>query len=147
VLDNPAYAVRYAHAAAAAVLRWTGTPPGDFRPGRLAPPGDPARPELTRSELTRSELTRSELTRSELTLLDALSWLPERAATAARRGRPEVFARYLATLASRTIDSVNTSGFTLTAAISSERLWLAAAARTALGTGLGCLGISAPDRL
>jgi arginyl-tRNA synthetase len=31
--------------------------------------------------------------------------------------------------------------------ISSERLWLAAAARTGLGAGLELLGIAAPERL
>jgi arginyl-tRNA synthetase len=115
-LDNPAYAVRYAHAAAAAVLRWAGHPPGDFRPALLAEPAQRA-------------------------LLDALSWLPERVAVAARRGRPDVFARYLEALASRTIDTMSTTGPT------SEMLWLALAARTALGAGLDLLGISAPERV
>jgi arginyl-tRNA synthetase len=116
VLSNPAYAVRYAHAATVAVLRWAGSPPGEFRPSLLAEPVQRA-------------------------LLDALSWLPERVATAARRGRPDVFARYLEVLASRTIDTMSTTGPT------SEMLWLALAARTALGAGLGLLGVSAPDRL
>jgi arginyl-tRNA synthetase len=115
-LDNPAYAVRYAHAAAAAVLRWAGHLPGDFRPALLAEPAQQA-------------------------LLDALSWLPERVAVAARRGRPDVFARYLEALASRTIDTMSTTGPT------SEMLWLALAARTALGAGLRLLGISAPERV
>ena len=90
VLANPAYAVRYAHAAAAAVLRWAaalGTRPAGFRPRLLAEPG-------------------------ELALLDALSWLPERVAMAARRGRPDEFAGYLEELAARTIDTMNTTGFT-----------------------------------
>jgi arginyl-tRNA synthetase len=125
VLANPAYAVRYAHAAAAAVLRWAaalGTGPAGFRPGLLAEPG-------------------------ELALLDALSWLPERVAIAARRARPDVFAGYLEELAARTIDTMNTTGFTRISSISSERLWLADAARTGLAAGLGLLGVSAPDRL
>jgi arginyl-tRNA synthetase len=126
VLGNPAYAVRYAHAAAAAVLRWAGTQPGEFRPGQLTEPG--------------------ELAQLELTLLDALSWLPERVAVAARRGRPDEFARYLETLASRTIDIMSTTGFAA-ADLPSERLWLAEAARTGLAAGLGLLGIAAPDRL
>ncbi|HEY1622734.1 MAG TPA: DALR anticodon-binding domain-containing protein [Streptosporangiaceae bacterium] len=116
VLDNPAYAVRYAHAAAAAVLRWAGSPPGEFRPGLLAEPAQRA-------------------------LLDALSWLPERVAVAARRERPDVFARYLEALASRTIDTMSTTEPT------SEMLWLALAARTALGAGLDLLGVSAPARV
>jgi len=125
MLTNPAYAVRYAHAAAAAVLRWAatlGTRPAEFQPRLLS------RPE-------------------ELALLDALSWLPERVAMAARRGRPDEFAGYLEELAARTLDTMSTSGFTNVFAISSERLWLAAAARTGLAASLGLLGIGAPERL
>ena len=122
VLANPAYAVRYAHAAAAAVLRWAaalGIRPAGFTPRLLAEPG-------------------------ELALLDALSWLPERVAVAARRGRPDEFAGYLAELAARTIDTMSTSSFRKIPDISSERLWLADAARTGLAAGLGLLGIDAP---
>ncbi len=125
VLANPAYAVRYAHAAAAAVLRWAaalGTRPAGFTPRLLAEPG-------------------------ELALLDALSWLPERVAVAARRGRPDEFAGYLAELAARTIDTMSTTSFRKVPDISSERLWLADAARTGLAAGLGLLGITAPSRL
>ena len=125
VLANPAYAVRYAHAAAAAVLRWAAvleTRPAGFTPRLLAAPG-------------------------ELALLDALSWLPERVAVAARRGRPDEFAGYLAELAARTIDTMSTSSFRKIPDISSERLWLADAARTGLAAGLGLLGIDAPPRL
>ena len=125
VLANPAYAVRYAHAAAAAVLRWAaalGTRPAGFMPRLLAEPG-------------------------ELALLDALSWLPERVAMAARRGRPDEFAGYLEELAARTIETMSTTSFTTVSSISSERLWLADAARTGLAVGLGLLGIDAPGRL
>ncbi len=125
VLANPAYAVRYAHAAAAAVLRWAavlGTRPAGFTPRLLAEQG-------------------------ELALLDALSWLPERVAMAARRGRPDEFAGYLAELAARTIDTMSTTSFRKVPDISSERLWLADAARTGLAAGLGLLGIDAPSRL
>jgi arginyl-tRNA synthetase len=125
VLGNPAYAVRYAHAAAAAVLRWAASldmGPGGFRPRLLtAPP--------------------------ELALLDALSWLPERVAMAARRGRPDEFAGYLAELAARTIDTMSTTGFTTISSISSERLWLADAARTGLAAGLELLGVDTPERI
>jgi hypothetical protein len=125
VLGNPAYAVRYAHAAAAAVLRWAASldsGPGGFRPRLLtAPP--------------------------ELALLGALSWLPERVAMAARRGRPDEFAGYLAELAARTIDTISTTGFTTISSISSERLWLADAARTGLAAGLDLLGVDAPERI
>jgi arginyl-tRNA synthetase len=125
LLDNPAYAVRYAHAAAAAVLRWAaalGTRPAGFTPRLLAAPG-------------------------ELALLDALSWLPERVAMAARRGRPDEFAGYLTELAAGTIDTMSTTSFRTVPNISSERLWLADAARTGLAAGLGLLGIDAPSRL
>jgi arginyl-tRNA synthetase len=125
VLGNPAYAVRYAHAAAAAVLRWAaalGTGPGGFQPRLLCGP-------------------------LELTLLDALSWLPERVATAARRGRPDEFAGYLEELAARTADTMSTTGFTTIASITSERLWLADAARTGLAAGLRLLGVGAPERI
>jgi arginyl-tRNA synthetase len=125
VLANPAYAVRYAHAAAAAVLRWAaalGTRPAGFTPRLLAEPG-------------------------ELALLDALSWLPERVAVAARRGRPDEFAGYLEELAARTMDTMSTTSFRKIPQISSERLWLADAARTGLAAGLGLLGIGAPSRL
>ncbi len=125
VLANPAYAVRYAHAAAAAVLRWAaalGTRPAGFTPRLLAEP-------------------------EELALLDALSWLPERVAMAARRGRPDEFAGYLEELAARTIETMSTTSFTTVSSISSERLWLADAVRTGLAVGLRLLGIDAPSRL
>ena len=125
VLANPAYAVRYAHAAAAAVLRWAaalGTRPAGFTPRLLAEPG-------------------------ELALLDALSWLPERVAMAARRGRPDEFAGYLEGLAGRTIEIMSTTSFTKISSISSERLWLADAVRTGLAASLELLGIGAPGRL
>lgn len=122
LLSNPPYAVLYAHAAAAAVLRWAESPPGEFRPGRLSGPG-------------------------ELMLLDALSWLPERVASAARRGRPDMLARHLETLASRTVDIISTRRFSPGQVPDSERLWLVLAAKTGLAAGLGLLGITAPERL
>jgi arginyl-tRNA synthetase len=92
-------------------------------------------------------------------LLDALSWLPERVATAARRGRPDEFARYLEELASITIDVLTArpgpvsrahperAGPPGSAGQGSDRLTLARAARTGLGAGLALLGVDAPDRL
>jgi arginyl-tRNA synthetase len=128
VLANPAYAVRYAHAAAAAVLRWA-----------AALGAGPAGPQEFRPRL----LTGPE----ELALLDALSWLPERVAMAARRGRPDEFAGYVEGLAARTIDTMSTTGFRKVTSIGSERLWLAAAARAGLAASLGLLEVGAPDRL
>jgi arginyl-tRNA synthetase len=128
LLANPAYAVRYAHAAAAAVLRWA-----------AALGAGPAGPQEFRSGL----LTGPE----ELALLDALSWLPERVAMAAGRGRPDEFAGYVEGLAARTIDTMSTTGFRKVTSIDSERLWLAAAARAGLAASLGLLEVGAPDRL
>jgi arginyl-tRNA synthetase len=125
VLGNPAYAVRYAHARAASGLRWVASFPASAA-GAPCPPAGPR----------------------ELALLDALSWLPERVVTAARRDRPDEFARYLEELASVTVEvliaaphpgNVTSPG--------SDRLTLAEAARTGLAAGLGLLGVSAPERL
>jgi len=136
-LGNPAYAVRYAHAHAASALRQAadlGLPEPDaerFQPCLLAHP-------------------------SEQVLLDAMSWLPDRVAGAARRRQPHVVAAYLEDLAGRYFTwqeacpvmrpgSVppRPPGGELTQA----RLQLASAARTALGTGLRLLGIAAPGRM
>ena len=122
--DNPAYAVRYAHARAASGVRWAAIPAAEAVPWR--PPAD----------------------QGELALLDALSWLPERVAVAARRGRPDEFARYLEELASVTIATLSSTSHPGGAgAPGSDRLALASAARAGLAAGLGLLGVSAPDRL
>jgi len=123
VLGNPAYAVRYAHARAASGVRWAAT-------SRTAP--------LRRSAVLRHRPADP----GELVLLDALSWLPERVAAAARRGRPDEFARYLEELASATIAALIWAGDPGTG-----RLALAEAAQTGLAAGLGLLGVDAPDRL
>jgi arginyl-tRNA synthetase len=124
VPGNPAYAVRYAHARAASGLRWAAASPAADIPGKgAAPPGPPADP-------------------GELALLDALGWLPERVATAARRGRPDEFARYLEGLARVTVGVLGSA-----CQPGGDRLSLALAARTGLAAGLGLLGVSAPDRL
>jgi arginyl-tRNA synthetase len=84
----------------------------------------------------------------EIRLLDALSWLPERVAAAARRGRPDEFARYLEDLASVTVDVLSSASHPGSAAApGADRLGLAAAARTGLTAGLDLLGITAPNRL
>jgi hypothetical protein len=104
-MDNPAYAVRYAHSRAASVPRWAA---GAIRQ-------DPI----------------------DLGLAYQLSWLPERVAIAARRRRPDEFARYLSDLADGIIRQIGPA----------SNLELAAAARTGVAAGLGLLGITAPDRL
>jgi arginyl-tRNA synthetase len=128
VLSNPAYAVRYAHARAASGVRWAATSQTvPLRRGavRWHLPADPG----------------------ELVLLDALSWLPERVATAARRGRPDEFARYLEELANAAIAALIGAGDPGTVRVPSDRLAMATAARTGLAAGLGLLGVGAPDRL
>ena len=135
-LGNPFFAVRYAHAHAASVPRWAADlgidrgAPGAFRPDRL---GDPR----------------------ELELLAALSWMPERVAAAARRRRPDAFTRYLEGLAGAWLDcweSCPALPFGGRSAPrdgpgAAARLWLAAAAATALATGTRMLGVAAPERL
>jgi len=132
-LGNPAYAVRYAHAHAVSALRQAadlGLSPGEaagFEPRLLAHP-------------------------SERALLDELSWLAERVAGAARRARPDVLARYLEHLAGAYFDCQEQNpavwpGMDEGGPGAVARLWLAAAAATALRTGLGLLGVDAPDRL
>jgi arginyl-tRNA synthetase len=129
VLGNPAYAVRYAHARAASGVRWAAA-------SRTVPLGK------------RAVLRHLPADPGELVLLDALSWLPERVATAARRGRPDEFARYLEELASATIAALICAGYPANARVhGTDRLAMAEAARTGLAAGLGLLGVDAPDRL
>jgi arginyl-tRNA synthetase len=141
VAGNPAYAVRYAHARAASGVRWALASRGD----------DPSYPALGgrgRTVREAESAPRLPADPGELALLDALSWLPERVAVAARRGRPDEFARYLEELAGVTVDvlsSVRHPGNA--AAPGSDRLTLARAARTGLAAGLGLLEVSAPERL
>lgn len=123
VRGNPAYAVRYAHARAASALRWAGRD------------RDPAGPVLVPAAWLPADP-------GQLTLLDALSWLPERAAAAARQGRPDLFVRYLEGLAANTIDIVR-----FTSHGDDGTMGLVAAARAGLAAGLGLLGVGAPGRL
>jgi arginyl-tRNA synthetase len=155
-VGNPAYAVQYAHAHAASAVRQAadlGFPKGDaewFVPRLLAHP-------------------------RELALLDALCWLPERVAGAARRRQPPVLTAYLEDLAGTYFDwqehcplaqpgtfppgeppvtGPPVTGPPVTgppgdgpgSPAFAARLWLADAARTVLGTGLGLLGVTAPSR-
>jgi arginyl-tRNA synthetase len=125
VLGNPAYAVRYAHARAASGLRWVASSPASAACASCPPAGP-----------------------RELALLDALSWLPERVVTAARRDRPDEFARYLEELASVTVEVLTAASHPGNVAPpGSDRLALANAARAGLAAGLGLLGVSAPERL
>jgi hypothetical protein len=133
-LADPYYAVSFAHADAASVLRWgaeLGLTPGEWpaSPPRYAEP--------------------------ELAVLTRLSWLPERVAAAARRDRPAEFPRYLEALASdwrecRERCPALPFGGRSAPRDQSEtaaRLWLADAVRVALAAGLGLVGVTARDRL
>jgi arginyl-tRNA synthetase len=132
-LDVPAYAVRYAHAHAVSALRQAadlGLSLGDAAESGTWPLAHP----------------------SERALLDELSWLPERVAGAARRARPDVFARYLDRLAGAYLDGQEQCpavwpGMAAGRPEIAARLWLAAATATALRAGLDLLGVDAPDRL
>jgi len=144
-LGNPAYAVQYAHAHAASALRQAADlglgrgEAAEFQPRLLAHP-------------------------SEQALLNELSWLPERVTGAARRARPDVLTHFLEGLARAYLDCQENCPAVRPGVVvpdgkdrspagraavqaAAARLWLAAAARTALGAGLGLLGVGAPDRL
>ncbi len=132
-LGVPAYAVRYAHAHAVSTLRQAADlglslgEAAEFEQRLLAHP-------------------------SEQALLDELSWLAERVAGAARKGRPDVFPRYLERLAGAYFDCQEQRpaarpGMTAGGPGSAARLWLAVATATALRAGLDLLGVDAPDRL
>jgi len=133
---NPAYAVRYAHAHAASILRQA----TDLRV-------DAGEAEEVASRLLSQPQERA--------LLGALSWLPERVAWAARQQRPGEFHRYLEGLASTCHDCWEScpalpfggDRAPRDAATAGARLWLVAAARVALASGLNLLGVSAPGRL
>ncbi len=161
VPGNPAYAVRYAHARAASGVRWAAaSSAADTIGSREAPQpllADP--PERLVPAAGADTMAVCAIgsgcgdiggspPRKTAALLDALSWLPERVATAARRGRPDEFARYLEDLASVTVDVLSSASHPgIAAAPGSDRLTLAMAARTGLAAGLGLLEVTAPDRL
>jgi arginyl-tRNA synthetase len=135
-LESPFFLVQYAHAQAASVLRWAGDL-GVERGG-----ADEFRGELLAHPV-------------ELELLAAMSWLPERVAAAARRRRPDVLARHVECLASRWLEcaeghpALPFGGFRAPRdpAEASARLWLAAAAQTAIAASLRLLGVAAQARI
>jgi arginyl-tRNA synthetase len=135
VLGNPFYAVSFAHADASATLHRAD--------GLGLSRGEPAGFE---SRLLTSP--------AELELLGIISWLPERVAAAARRRQPRALTRYLEELAGAYLDvrescpALPSGGRSAPrdAATARARLWLADAARTALGAGLGLLGLCAGTR-
>ena len=164
VLNNPAYAVRYAHARAASGVRWAAASSaadtigsGEAPQSLLADPPELLVPAAGADILAVCAVGpgRRDIggyggssRRGVAALLDALSWLPERVAAAARRGRPDEFARYLEDLASVTVDVLSSASHPGSAAApGSDRLTLAMAARTGLAAGLGLLEVAAPERL
>ena len=138
-LANPFVTVRYAHADAASVRRWA----ADLG---LAPAPQAGRPERV-----------PDLLPPELVLIDAMSWLPERVAAAARRRRPADLAAYLETLAGAWLECADRcpalpfrgrgAPGVPAAEQTAARLELADAARVVLAAGLALLGISAPARM
>jgi len=146
VLGNPAYAVRYAHARAASGVRWAvaSATADTIGVGEVPLLPGPDRRDIRGSGGSSPRV----MTEGDRQLLNALSWLPERVATAARRGRPDEFARYLEDLASVTIDVLSSPSHPGTGvAPGSGRLTLAKAAQTGLAAGLGLLDVTAPERL
>jgi arginyl-tRNA synthetase len=152
VAGNPAYAVRYAHARAASGVRWALASAGEktFPPATPVPAAgsDTMAPPAIGPGHRDTGRDGGPLPRETAVLLDALSWLPERVAAAARRGRPDEFARYLEELASVTVDVLSSARHPGSAAApGSDRLTLARAAQAGLAAGLGLLEVGAPERL
>ena len=135
-LTDPWYLVSFAHEDAASVLRWA----GDLGVSRAEPDGRLA--DLLGAA-------------AELALLAQLSWLAERVAGAARRGRPAELPRYLEELAAAWLDcreSCPALPFGGRAAPRDHagigaRLWLADATRTVLAAGLSLVGVAPRERL
>lgn len=148
-LRSPFVAVRYAHADAASALRWAAdlgvarTPPSAAGSGAGSPTREPA------SVLTSAA--------PELRLLDALSWLPERVAAAARRHRPADLTACLESVARAWLEcredcpALPLGGRGAPdrrdGPLAGARLELADAARASLAAGLALLGVSAPARV
>jgi arginyl-tRNA synthetase len=95
------------------------------------------------------------ISQAERRLLNLLSWLPERVASAARRSRPDELPRYLEQVAAAWMTCKQVSpalpfGGQATAKdldVASARVLLADAARAVLAAGLTLTGITATDRL
>lgn len=127
--DNPAYLVRYAHAHAAGTLRQA----ADL--GIVPDPG--AGPDG--SLIGAAE---------ERALLRTAADLPRRVAEAARH--PITFPRYLEDLASAYLawhGTVLPRGEEKPTRTRTARVWLTAAVRTVLATGLDLIGVPAPARM
>jgi arginyl-tRNA synthetase len=131
-LSNPYFRVIYAHADAASTLRWA----ADLALPVRSPTSQEAQPR-------------------ELALLDAMSWLPERLAAAARRHRPAELAAHLEHLAGAWLDcrdSCPALPFGGRAApadpgLMAARIERSDALRVVLSAGLAVLAVTAPARV
>jgi arginyl-tRNA synthetase len=129
-------AVQVAHATARSTLRWA----ADLGITRL----DPG-----------NQLAAALASRPEREMLGALSWLPVRVASAARRYRPDDVPRYLERLAltwaacRQESPALPFGGAAAAhdAAMVSGRLMLAAAVATGLSAGLALIGVTASDQI
>lgn len=131
--DNPVFYVQYAHARISSMLR------NASEIGVERGPAEDFRPELLSHE-------------REGDLLGALGELPRIVRTAAELREPHRIAHYLESLAGtyhrfydecRVLPRAGESATDLTRA----RLWLCEATRTVLASGLGLLGVTAPERM
>ncbi|MDA2804473.1 DALR anticodon-binding domain-containing protein [Nocardiopsis suaedae] len=137
--DNPAFAVRYAHAHAVAAQRWQAGEEGEGREGE----GDAGRDAAGRALHLPGEPD------PDLTgLLGALYDGPGTAAAAARRGRPHMLVRYLEGLATAYhVWAGPRDGAGAAGERAAHRQDLRAAVSGVLGAGLLLIGVTAPTRL
>lgn len=134
--DNPVYYVQYAHARVCSIIA---------NAGQLGV----ARHDQAGSELFDPALLTHE---SEAVLLAALGDFPSQVAMAAQRREPSRIAHYLEELAGHFHTwyghcRVSPLGGEPVSLTHHTRLWLAEATGQVLATGLGLLGVSAPERL
>ena len=125
--DNPVYYVQYAHARVCSVFTQSG---GDFAAGAAQ----------VRTELLANP--------RELVLMQRLGEFPEVVQAAARDLAPHSVAFYLRDLAADFHSYYNAERILVEdAALANARLALCAATRRVLASGLGLLGVSAPERM
>ena len=124
--DNPVYYIQYAHARISSVLAAWGGMEGDLL-------------DADASLLTHPD---------EMALLKRLAEFPETIASAAREHAPHLVAYYLKDLAAALHGVYTTCQFLVEdEALRLARLQMIAATRRVLRTGLGLLGVSAPDKM
>ncbi|MGH8128221.1 MAG: arginine--tRNA ligase [Gammaproteobacteria bacterium] len=128
--DNPVYYVQYAHARIASVFR------------QLDEKG------LTWQPATGADALSALTTPGELALILQLSRLPEVIATAAAERAPHLVVHYLSEVAQAFHVWYNNSTFLVDDEnVRNARLSLAQASRQVIATGLGLLGVDAPERM